>query len=68
MINLIGNAYLHRENKTLNIKLKIDNFTIVRADLGIHIYSFKSAVGFRTSYKSSIQFWYEALRYSSPRS
>jgi len=29
IINLIGNAYLCGENKTLNIKLKIDNSTIV---------------------------------------
>ena len=56
------------ENKTLNIKLKTDNSTIVQAELGVHVYSFESTVGFRTAYKSSVQFWYEALGHSSPRS
>ena len=46
MINRIGNTYLYRENKTLNIKLKTDNSIIVQADLSIYIYSFESAVGF----------------------
>jgi len=68
MIDLIGNSYLHGENKTLDIKLKTDNSTIVRADLNAHVYSFESAVGFGTAYKSSIQFWHEALGHSSPRS
>ena len=68
MINLIGNAYVHRENKTLDIKLKTDNSTIVRADLSIYINSFKSAIGFGTAYKSFVQFWHKALGHSSPRS
>ena len=68
MIDLIGNAYLCGENKTLDIQLKTDNSTIVRAELGIHVYSFESAMGFGTAYKSSVQFWHEALRHSSPRS
>ena len=68
MINLIGNAYLCGENKTLDIKLKTDNATIVRADLSIHVYSFESTISFGTAYKSSVQFWYEALGHSSPRS
>ena len=56
MIDLIGNAYLRGENKTLDIKLNTDNSTIVQAELGAHVYSFKSAVGFGTAYKSSVQF------------
>ena len=68
MIDLIGNAYLYEENKTLDIKLKTDNSTIVQVELGTHVYSFESAVGFGTAYKPSVQFWHEALGYSSPRS
>jgi len=68
MIDLIGNVYLRGEIKTLDIKLKTDNSTIGRADLNAHVYSFESAVGFGTAYKSSIQFWHEALGHSSPRS
>jgi len=54
MINLIKNVYLYIENKTLDIKLKTDNSTIVRADLSMYIYSFESAVDFRSAYKSSV--------------
>ena len=68
MIDLIGNAYVHRENKTLDIKLKTDNSTIVQADLGVHIYSFESAISFGTAYKSSVQIWQEALGHLLPRS
>jgi len=68
MIDLIGNAYLYGENKTLDIKLKTVDSTIVQADFGAHINSFESAVGFRTAYKSSVQFWHKALGHTSPRS
>ena len=50
MIDLIGNVYLHRENKTLAIKLKTDNSTIVQAELGAYVYSFESTFGFGTTY------------------
>jgi len=68
MIDLIENIYLYGENKTLDIKLKTDNSTIVWADLSVYVYSFESVVGFGTTYKSSIQFWYEAPGHSLPRS
>ena len=56
MIDLIGNVYIHGENKTLDIKLKTDNSTIVQANTGIYVYLFESAISFITAYKSSIQF------------
>ena len=68
MIDLIGNAYLRRENKTLDIKLKTNNSTIVQAELGVHVYSFESTIGFESAYKFFVQFWHEALGHSSPRS
>ena len=50
MIDLIGNANLCRENKTLDIKLKTDDSTIVWAELRAYVYSFDSAIGFGTTY------------------